>query len=300
MPFVTIVLPTYQRLAYLQDAIGSVLAQTFTDWELIVVDDGSTDGSLEWLRSIADERITVIATTHSGNPSRLRNLGAAHGSGEWIAFLDSDDLWTAEKLARQAAALANNSRSRWSCTGVSFVDDSGAVIPQRAGASYRAHSGWILEKLLTFEAAATMPTLMVQRSLFDEVGAFDESVLLREDYDLELRLAARAEIHALSEPLTIVREHDGRTSSRRRVTDLHRANEMVMRRFEDSTTSARVRAICRRQRSAQLVQQARLHSLDGDHRAALATAAKAIGVSPLDSLPWRSAAGCSLRWLRLK
>jgi glycosyltransferase involved in cell wall biosynthesis len=298
MPTVSIVIPTYQRLDYLKEAVESVFAQTYTDWELIVVDDGSTDGTAQWLESLGDARVVVITVQHTGNPSRVRNIGVARGTGEWIAFLDSDDLWAREKLTRQLASLAEQPSRRWSCTGVSFIDANGDAIAQRAGAPYSAHSGWILEKLITFAAAATMPTLMVRRSLFDEIGGFDESVILRQDYDLELRLAARDEIHALPDALTLVRHHDGRTTSNRRVADLHDANELVIRRVARSTESARIRALCRRQCAVQLVQLARLRSLEGDHRGALTAATKAIRDAPFTSLPWRSAAGSMLRWLR--
>jgi glycosyltransferase involved in cell wall biosynthesis len=265
------------------------------DWELIVVDDGSTDGSVRWLESLGDPRIVIVAEPHSGNPAALRNLGVANAHAPWIAFLDSDDVWAPEKLELQLARLAQTPTSRWSCTGVSFIDDRGAPIAQQGGKPYRAQSGWILERLLTFSAAATTPTLMIHRSLFDEAGGFDERVLLREDYDLELRLAARSEIHALPESLTFVRHHSGRTSSRTRVADLYRWNALVFRKFARSVENRRLRSIGRTQCAAQLVQHARALSRTGEHVSALAASASAIRETPLQATVWRSAAGCVLR-----
>ncbi len=296
-PKVSVVLPTHDRLDFLREAVASILAQTLADWELIVVDDGSRDGSVAWLESLGDPRIVVIAQPHSGNPAALRNLGVERAQSPWIAFLDSDDLWAPEKLELQLARLSLNPASRWSCTGVGFIDDAGRTIPQQGGTPYRAQSGWILEQLLTFSAAATTPTLMIHRSLFDEAGGFDEHVLLREDYDLELRLAARSEIHALPESLTFVRHHEGRTSSRTRVADLYRWNAAVFRKFARSAESRSLRAIGRRQCAAQLIHHARTLSHDGEHLAACAASASAIRETPFRKNVWKSAAGCLLRAL---
>ena len=299
-PKVSIVLPTHDRLDFLREAVASVLAQTLADWELIVVDDGSTDGSVAWLDSLGDPRIVVVTEPHSGNPAALRNLGVANAHSPWIAFLDSDDVWAPQKLELQLARLAANPTSRWSCTGVSFIDDQGQPIPQQGGKPYRAQSGWILERLLTFSAAATTPTLMIHRSLFDEAGGFDERVLLREDYDLELRLAVRSEIHALPESLTFVRHHEGRTSSRTRVADLYRWNAIVFRKFARSAKNRRLRDIGRRQCALQLMQHARSLSRAGEHLSAFAASAAAIRETPLRKNVWRSAAGCVLRALGRK
>jgi len=299
-PKVSIVLPTHDRLDFLREAVASVLAQTFAEWELIVVDDGSTDGSVAWLDSLGDPRIVIVTEPHSGNPAALRNLGVANAHSPWIAFLDSDDVWAPQKLELQLARLAANPTSRWSCTGVSFIDDQGHAIPQQGGKPYRAQSGWILERLLTFSAAATTPTLMIHRSLFDEAGGFDERVLLREDYDLELRLAARSEIHALPESLTFVRHHGGRTSSRTRVAELYRWNAIVFRKFARSAKSRRLRGIGRRQCALQLIQHARLLSRASEHLPAFAASAAAIRETPLRKNVWRSAAGCVLRALGRK
>lgn len=297
MPAVSVVLPTYDRLEYLKEAVDSVLAQTITDWELIVVDDGSTDATVAWLESLGDERIIVVRQPHTGNRSALRNLGVARARARWIAFLDSDDLWVPDKLSRQLEQLAANPSRRWSCTGVRFIDGTGATIAQRGGRPYVAESGWILERLLMFTAAATTPSLMVEKALLDDVGGFDDAILFRQDYDLELRLAARSEIHALPEVLTVVRDHAGRTSSTSRVAELHRATAEVFFKAARATADERIRAICHRQRAEQLGQQARALSREGDHRAALASAGAAIRWAPRSPTVWRSAAGCVVRWL---
>src|SRR5207302_7152401 len=128
-------------------------------------------GTRAYLDGIRDPRVKPVFLEHSGNPARVRNAAIAHARGEWIAFLDSDDLWLPNKLKLQLDQLTANPARRWSCTGVGFIDAHGTSIPRRAGA-YHAQSGWILEQLLTFTASAATPTLMVRTSLIEEVEGF--------------------------------------------------------------------------------------------------------------------------------
>jgi len=298
----SVVVPAYQGEKLLPLTLPAIAQSDLPreQWELIVVDDGSSDGTAEWVESLADPRVKVIREKHTGNRSRLRNLGVRESRADWIAFLDSDDVWLPEKLSLQLERIVAHPHCRWSCTAIRFVDGEGKPIPQRSGIGYRAQSGWILEGLLTFTAAATMPTLMMHRSLFDDVGGFDETFLLREDYEFELRVAGASEIHALAEPLTIVRDHAGRTSSTRRVADLHRGSARVFRKVATWAPNKRIRDICRRQCGIQLAWQARALSREGEHGAAMQVAARAIREAPLSSETWRAAVGSVLRFLRLR
>src|SRR5438128_1621108 len=116
MPKVSVVLPTYNRRPLLREAVDSVVGQSFSDWELILVDDGSTDDTRAYFKELTDPRVSRVFLPHSANRSAVRNAGIARARGEWIAFLDSDDLWAPEKLTRQVEALAADSSKRWSCT----------------------------------------------------------------------------------------------------------------------------------------------------------------------------------------
>jgi glycosyltransferase involved in cell wall biosynthesis len=293
------VLPTYNRHRFLREAVESVQAQTLRDWELIVVDDGSADDTRAYLEAIDDPRVQCVPLAHSGNKSLVRNAGIARARAEWIAFLDSDDLWRPEKLAQQLERVEASRDSRWSCTAVSFIDAAGAPIARRAGPSTPL-SGWILKALLTFETEATMPTLMVHRSMLAEVGGFDENVGMREDYDLELRLAERSAIVALQEPLTSVRHHEGRSSGSKRSADLHAGTARVLRRLAAASASDEVKAICRAQAARQMAFRARALSRAGDHADALA----AVGEGFRDTLwqreLWRAGIGCALRAVGVK
>jgi glycosyltransferase involved in cell wall biosynthesis len=207
---VSIVIPTYNRAALLTEAVCTVQAQTCADWELIIVDDGSTDDTRARIAALADPRIQLIPAPHSGNLSRVRNLGAARATGFWIAFLDSDDLWVPEKLMLQLDALCG-SGARWCYGPHGLIDAAGRPRPLRAG-SFAPHAGRILGHLLREETSAFIGTLLIERALFGEVGGFDETLRMRGDLDLALRLAAAAEAAVVPETLALVREHAARTT----------------------------------------------------------------------------------------
>ena len=212
-PFISVVIPTYNRVLLLQKAIASVLAQTYTHWELIVVDDGSTDDTAEIIYSLKDSRIHLLALPHSGNIASLRNAGAKAGSGEWIAFLDSDDEWVSNKLEIQLHLLLQE-KKRWSYGGYELMDEVSQTIPGKAGI-FRPISGWIVRPLITTEVAVNIGSLMVERKLFNDVGGFntEPKLLYREDYELALRLALRAEALAVPDLLVRIREHTGRSTN---------------------------------------------------------------------------------------
>lgn len=294
-PVVSVVLPTYNREALLRQAVASVLAQTFTDWELIVADDGSTDGTRAWLEGLDDQRIRPLFLEHSGTPTRPRIAAVAAARGEWIGFLDSDDLWLPAKLATQLAQLADRPTCRWSYTGYRHVNAQGDPIPPRPPRPFVPHSGWILEPLLRYEAAAWIVTWLVRRSLLEEAGGFDPAFDMRSDFELALRLAARSEAHAVPETLAVLRDHGGRTTSGRRVVDLFRANERVFRKAAASAPSARIRRLCRRQCGVHLAGMATALSREGEHRAAFGALGRAVRDAPLSPKVWRAIAGCGLR-----
>ena len=136
-PLVTVVIPTRNRSALVQQAIASVEAQTYPNWELVVVDDGSTDGSVDILRSRSHGRLQVISlgngdanASWSSRVSRARNTGVAAGSGDLIAFLDSDDLWLPRRLELGVEAL-RSSGARWCYGRMNLIDPSGDPIPLR-------------------------------------------------------------------------------------------------------------------------------------------------------------------------
>jgi glycosyltransferase involved in cell wall biosynthesis len=213
-PLVTVVIPTFNRLPLLRHAVASVVAQTYPAWELVVADDGSTDGTVEWIRSLNDPRIRVIELAHTAHVGHVRNAGARAGSGALLAFLDSDDEWLPEKLEAQVAAM-RSSGARWCYARYGVMDGEGRPAPRRAG-EFRALSGPIAPELLADTADVFVGTLLVERSLFEEAGAYSEDprVRRRQDWELHVRLAIRAPALALDQTLARVRDHGDRTTAR--------------------------------------------------------------------------------------
>jgi glycosyltransferase involved in cell wall biosynthesis len=210
-PRVSIVMPAFNRADLIVESVRSVIAQTFAEWELIIVDDGSTDDSVARVEALAEPRIMVIRQPRTGNVARLRNLGIAAARGDYVAFLDSDDLWLPAKLEIQLASLSGQPQA-WCYAAHALVDAAGAPMPLRAG-RFQPASGRIVRQLLAGETGATIITWLVPRALLDQVGGFDESLDLQEDLDLVLRLAEAADAVAVPQVLALAREHQGRKTS---------------------------------------------------------------------------------------
>lgn len=204
VPQVSIVLPTYDRLRYLRQSIDSVFAQTFHDWELIIADDGSGPETRDYLRGIAsDARVQVLWLPRLGNPGAVRNAALAQARAPYIAFLDSDDYWMPDKLARQLPALRAAAPRRWSYTSYECVDSEDRPVPFR----WTPFEGALFAEILEMRAMVAMPTVLAERALVAEVGGFDPGQVQHGDYELWLRMILASELSLLDEPLARVRNH---------------------------------------------------------------------------------------------
>ena len=213
-PSVSVILPTFNRLEYLRPAIESVFAQTFTDWELLIADDGSTGETRDYLLGMqGTPRVRVLPLPHTGSPGVARNAAIREARGQWIAFIDSDDLWHCQKLADQLAVLRAHPQRQWSYTASVRIDEQGRVLPGSRNPYRRLHEGNILEPVIRWEAGIAIPTVIVHRELLLRVGGFDEAHRMFEDFDLWLRLASCCEASAVSAPLASVRHHAQHYSS---------------------------------------------------------------------------------------
>lgn len=279
-PTVTVVMPTFNRLKYLQAAIASVRAQTFADWELVVVDDGSDDPTRSFLQSQRDARVAPLYRAHTGNPAAVRNRGIALARGRYVAFLDSDDQWRADKLARQVALMTSAPARRWSYTAVRRIDDGGREIA-RAGARWVPYSGAVFERVLRVDAQIATPAVMAETAFVRELGGFDERLRFSEDYDLWARMALDSEVSVDAEPSADVRSHDEHFT-------FDRAGKLAgwaafYAKMEAFAPTAELRAFCRRQRRDYCLlvaaQQARVRDWAGMRRS-LAAAVQARAWSP--------------------
>jgi glycosyltransferase involved in cell wall biosynthesis len=207
LPTVSVVMPTFNRLKFLHAALASVHAQSFADWELIVVDDGSNEDTLRFLRRSADSRTTLLCGAHIGNPAALRNRGLAIACGRYVAFLDSDDRWREDKLERQVALLDSAPARRWSYTAVRRIDGDGHVIA-RSSVPWVPYSGAVVQPVLRIDAQIATPSVMAELAFVQELGGFDEQMRFSEDYDLWARMALRSEVSVDPEPTADVRSHE--------------------------------------------------------------------------------------------
>jgi glycosyltransferase involved in cell wall biosynthesis len=200
MPKVSVIIPTYDRLSMLKEAVNSVLAQDFEDFELIVVDDGSTDGTADEMKRYGG-RVRLLHHSENKGVSAARNQGILHAKGKYIAFLDSDDLWVKGKLKIQVAFLEDNPHYALCYTDEIWIRRGKRVNPKAKHAKY---SGWIFEKCLPL-CTISPSSAMMRRSLFSKVGLFDEALPVCEDYDFWLRVSARFPVFFINRKLIIKR-----------------------------------------------------------------------------------------------
>jgi len=197
--YVSVIIPTFNRSAFLKESIESVLAQTYRDFELIVVDDGSTDNTPE-IMSLFEVKISTITSKHEG-PSAARNRGIMAAQGEFIAFLDSDDLWLPDKLEKQINFFRSNPEVFVCQTEEIWIRNGVRVNPRE---KHKKYSGWIFDRCLPL-CIVSPSAVMIHRNVFDRVGLFDETMPACEDYDLWLRIAPHYQIYLIEEPLAIKR-----------------------------------------------------------------------------------------------
>ena len=220
-PTVSVVIPTYNRGWILKEAVDSVLAQDFADFELIVVDDGSTDNTQKILDTFGRD-IIVIHQSNQG-VSAARNRGIAESRAQLIAFLDSDDLWLPQKLTRQVAFFRSNPDALIAQTEETWVRSGVRVNPKKR---HHKFSGVIFEPSLAL-CLVSPSAVMIRKPLFDIVGVFDESLLACEDYDLWLRISSRYPVYLIDEPLIIKRGGHADQLSKAAGLDRYRIQSLV-------------------------------------------------------------------------
>ncbi len=205
---VSVIIVTYNYGHFLAEAIQSVLDQTFQDWELIVVDDGSTDNTREVVAAFADPRIRYMHQPNRGNPA-ARNTALKVAVGEYVAFLDADDVWFPEKLEKQVAHLDSLPPTVGLVYGdvYLFNHDDGAIIG-RFLQSRKPPRGRVFRQLLGKDGWFISDTAsLIRREVFQRVGLYDETLLSYEDWDMWVRIAAAYEVDAVDEPVARCRRH---------------------------------------------------------------------------------------------
>ncbi len=242
MPQVTVILPTWNRAKWLKKSVESVLSQTFQDFELIVVDDASTDSTEEVLESYSGKIKTIFLPENLG-VSAARNTAIVQSDSNWIAFLDSDDFWHAEKLEKQIKQTKLFLDYKIHFTDEIWIRNGIRVNPKN---KHMKKEGWIFKPSLALCLMAPS-TVMLRRVLLERHGMFDEDLPVCEDYDLWLRLIAYNPVALLNEKL--MTRHGGHSDQlskklwgidRFRVQSLQKILSQENLRLEDRTAAIRM------------------------------------------------------------
>lgn len=201
---VSIIIPTYNRAYCIRRSIDSILAQTYKDFELIIVDDGSTDETEQIIAEYisSNPAIRYIKTPSNGGVSAARNLGMKEALGEYIAFQDSDDYWLPDKLEKQMSAIeASGADFSYTYVKYTLADNSTIIIPD-PNTPLENMSGQIYQQLLHSNLVGA-PTLLIHKRCYQTIGGFDTTLPALEDYDYALRLSQHFNAVFVSEPLIL-------------------------------------------------------------------------------------------------
>jgi len=230
-PAVTVIVPTYNRAATVGRAIRSVLRQTCREWELIVVDDASTDSTEQVVKSFSDPRIKYIRHAQNRRVSAARNTGIRAAQGEYVAFLDDDDEWLPEKLAKELEAFrGSDAQVGLVYTGKTVFDERGRILQVRMA----VESGWVYEAMLKRHFIGSPSRVTVKKEILERVGGFDENFVNCQDYDLWLRVAKISKIAGV--PRLLVKRYllsDQMSGSLRRICE---GWEQILTKFRTDMT----------------------------------------------------------------
>lgn len=224
-PLVSVVIPTFNRKEMVVRAIESVLQQSYPNFELIVIDDGSTDGTEEIVNNyFSDKRFNYYYQQNKGQ-SAARNFGIDKSRGELIALLDSDNFWVTDKLEKQIEFYNNNRNYDIMFSEIFLVDKNGNILNKKKSHRF---SGNILNKLL-YSNFVTNNTVLINRKCFEEMGGFDEDLRYAEDYDLWLRFSTRYQfIYHPIEVTYYCNEGERLSANEEKVLE---ANQRILSRF---------------------------------------------------------------------
>ena len=206
MTEVSVIIPTYNREKFISECVQSVLAQTLPAREIIIVDDGSTDATYNILRDLGFNSLSTKKTVlryffqKNRGVSSARNLGIKEARSEYIALLDSDDLWLKSKLDRQVSAFQNDTQSSRLCHTDEIWIRNGVRVNQHK--KHKKHGGNVFQSCLKL-CCISPSSAMMHRSVFEDFGFFDEDLPACEDYDFWLRYSAKEDVNFIDEPLII-------------------------------------------------------------------------------------------------
>jgi glycosyltransferase involved in cell wall biosynthesis len=211
---VSVILTTYNRAHLVTESIYSVLAQTYSNLELIIADDGSNDGTEELIRSIPDPRIRYFNMPHTGKTAILKNFCIRQAKGDYIAFIDSDDWWYENKLEKQLKLLSQQPDIGFSITDAVTFKENIVLSHRTYSRSQHIECANIFNRMKENRFVVYNPTLVMRRECLDKTGWFDEQMSYCSDYHFNMRLAYHYNAGIIYESLLWRRMHDANISSR--------------------------------------------------------------------------------------
>ena len=230
MPLVSVVIPAYNSESTILETVQSVLQQTLTDFELIVIDDGSTDGTLSILKQIKDSRLNVFSY-QNGGLATARNRGIERAAGQFVTFIDADDLWMPDKLEKQVAALQASPSAGVAYSWTKAMDHSGQRFYEGCSESY---AGNVYAQLLRCNFITSGSNVMMTREAIASSGVFDSTLRYCEDWDYYLRIARSWPFACVPHYQILYRQTAGSLSTN--VSKMEEAYERVCdRAFKDAS-----------------------------------------------------------------
>lgn len=281
-PLVSIITPTFNRERTITLAVESVLAQSYKHWELLVIDDGSRDGTRERLSSyLEDDRIQYHFQENQGQ-SIARNLGLQYARGALVCFLDSDDLWVPEKLERQVMLMKAHPDVDILHSDEIMIDEQGRELSRK---NMRRYSGRIARQMLV-DNSVSINTVMARRECFDAMGGFSGRYGVADDYDIWLRFSARFTFLYVPEYWGYYRVMPDQISSNKERR--FAANEYIVRDFIEEYGSTLKPWEIRWGLARFYCRKARYFAATGRLATAWGAIGRALRFAPLDSVVWRS------------
>ncbi|MEJ2618564.1 MAG: glycosyltransferase family 2 protein, partial [Ignavibacteriaceae bacterium] len=238
-PFISVVIPTYNRAGLLKKAVESVLAQTYRNIEVVIVDDGSTDNTKEVIRSFNDNRIVFIEHSNNRGGTAARNTGIKSSKGSWRAFLDSDDIWLETKLEEQVKVIPGlpDDYAVIHC-GMRNIDYlTGKMLSERTA---RENINEIVRSNLGIIPGT--PTMIIKKAVLEEIGLFNEKLPAHQESELGLRIALKYKFKLVDKILVIVNRNHNQIMSN---PSLHvKAKELILEEHQNILSSSLVFNYC--------------------------------------------------------
>ncbi|MFI5071937.1 MAG: glycosyltransferase family 2 protein [Terriglobales bacterium] len=295
---VSVIIPAYNATKFLADSIRSVLAQTYRNLEIIVVDDGSTDTTAQVTRSFGDE-VRYIHKPNGGQASAL-NLGIRHAHGEYIAFQDADDVWLPDKLERQCQHLDANPQFGMVCTDLSEVDEELRVIQTSkcAEAGLIPKEGWMFDQELL--VGFIFPSaILVRRALLIGLDVFDENLRYQTDKEFFLRFLYRYQSGFINIPLVLRRRHDSNLTNNYNEGSLPEKIRILEQARQQFEMSLPLRCRLRLQLARDQAQWGRHNLSQGRLQQARRSCVKSLGQYPLSGAwIYLAVSGLGIRQIR--